>query len=303
MNTEPDAARPAREATRSRRSSDRGDDTRANTEFSCFPQNETSIAVNPHEQQATSSAGRTTTGSAGRRRASTPRATAARHWYDGWIPFPSLPNGDNLDGGGDPALVFDRAGIAYYADINFNRTDDTNGVWVSRSTNGGFTWSRPCVPSLDRHSRPCGGPGDPRQPGDGTVAFTPENQTTPPVRELGELQRDLQRQGVHRGRAATRRASSRRCFTPESKTPVTGRRPGCPAAIIGSDRLYVTWTRFTNPVGTPGFITDSKIVMSYSDDQGHSWSPQQAINGSAPFCAFAFAGGRHATTTSSRCRR
>ncbi len=67
--------------------------------------------------------------------------------------------------------------------------------------------------------------------------------------------------------------------------------PGCPTANIGPDRIYVTWSRFTNPAGTPGFITDSKIVMSYSDDRGHSWSAQQVINGSAPFCAFSFAGG------------
>ena len=37
------------------------------------------------------------------------------HWYDGIIPFPSLPSGDNLDGGGDPAIVFDREGTVYYA--------------------------------------------------------------------------------------------------------------------------------------------------------------------------------------------
>jgi len=65
------------------------------------------------------------------------------HWYDGITPFPSLPSGDNLDGGGDPVTVFDRDGVVYYAQINFNRTDDTSGVWVNRSTNGGFTWTRP----------------------------------------------------------------------------------------------------------------------------------------------------------------
>ena len=53
----------------------------------------------------------------------------------------------------------------------------------------------------------------------------------------------------------------------------------------------MTWTRFTNPTGAPGFITDSKIVMSYSDDMGRSWSPQQVINGGAPFCTGSFAGG------------
>ncbi len=68
---------------------------------------------------------------------------------------------------------------SYYAQINFNRTDDTSGVWVNRSTNGGFTWTRPCVAIQvvappDEQSR-CGGAGDPRQPGDGTVAFQQDN--------------------------------------------------------------------------------------------------------------------------------
>ena len=80
-------------------------------------------------------------------------------------------------------------------------------------------------------------------------------------------------------------------FKPVSKAPMNPGDPGCPTANIGPDRIYVTWSRFTNPAGTPGFITDSKIVMSYSDDRGHSWSAQQVINGSAPFCAFSFAGG------------
>jgi hypothetical protein len=78
--------------------------------------------------------------------------------------------------------VFDRAGIAYYAGINFNRTDETNGVFVSRSTNGGFTWSRPCVPSVLPPPEPpvpqCG-PDDPRQPGDGVVVFVQDNNTLP----------------------------------------------------------------------------------------------------------------------------
>ena len=138
MNTEPDPL-DRRDKDDVEKRSDRGDDTRANTEFSCFPQNETSIAVNPIDSKNIVSGAndyRLGWASSGFYASS----DGGKHWYDGWIPFPSLPNGDNLDGGGDPALVYDRAGTAYYADINFNRTDDTNGVWVSRSTNGGFTW-------------------------------------------------------------------------------------------------------------------------------------------------------------------
>ena len=47
---------------------------------------------------------------------------------------------------------------------------------MSRSTNGGFTWSRPCVAiGATDATAVCGGPGDPRQPGDGTVNFIQDN--------------------------------------------------------------------------------------------------------------------------------
>ena len=253
---------------------------------SCFPQNETSIAVNPTSSRNIVSGAndyRLGWASSGFYASS----DGGKHWYDGWIPFPSLPNGDNLDGGGDPALAYDRGGVAYYADINFNRTDDTNGVFVSRSTNGGFTWSRPCVVLTDTAA--CGGPGDPRQPGDGTVAFTPENQTTPPFGSSANF--SVTSNDKEYIAAGPRPVRQPQCFKPVSKAPMNPGDPGCPAANIGPDRVYVTWSRFTNPAGTPGFITDSKIVMSYSDDRGHSWSAQKVISGSAPFCGFAFAGG------------
>lgn len=286
MNTEPEPL-DRREVDEAEKKSDRGDDTRANTEYTCFPQNETSLDVNPtSEKNIVSGANDYRLGwaSSGFYASS----DGGKHWYDGWIPFPSLPNGDNLDGGGDPAIVFDRAGVVYYADINFNRTDDTNGVWVSRSTNGGFTWSRPCVVQSD--TAPCGGPGDPRQPGDGTVAFTPENESTPPFGSSANFSVTFNDKEYIA--AGPRPAGVEpRCFTPVSKAPLAPGAPGCPAGNIGVDRIYVTWSRFTNPVGTPGFITDSKIVLSYSDDRGHSWSPQQVINGSAPFCTGSFAGG------------
>ena len=159
---------------------DTGNDVRANQDYSCMPQDETVIDQNPLDQRnyvggandyrlgwGTSGFYSTTDG--------------GNSWYDGITPFPSLPSGDNLDGGGDPVTVFDRDGLVYYAQINFNRTDDTSGVWVNRSTNGGFTWSRPCVairtaPAPSEQAA-CGGVGDVRQPGDGTVAFQQDNDT------------------------------------------------------------------------------------------------------------------------------
>jgi hypothetical protein len=286
MNTEPDAL-DRREVDAAEVVSDGGRDSRANTEYSCFPQDETSLDTNPDDSDnivAGANDYRLGWASSGFYATS----DGGDEWYDGWIPFPSLPNGDNLDGGGDPAIVFDRGGVVYYADINFNRTDDTNGVFVSRSTNGGFTWSRPCVVQSDTAA--CGGPGDPRQPGDGMVAFIPENQTTPAFGSSANFSVTFNdKEYIAAGPRPDGVAPH--CYKPVSKAPLNPGDPGCPAANIGPDRVYVTWTRFTNPNGQPNFITDSKIVESHSDDMGRSWSAQQVINGSAAFCTGSFAGG------------
>ena len=249
---------------------DGGDDVRANAEYSCFPQNEMSISANPTNRLnlvggandyrlgwGTSGFFATTNG--------------GQSWYDGVIPFPSLPSGDNLDGGGDPALVHDRAGAVYYADINFNRTDDTNGIWVSRSTNGGFTWTRPCV-AIDASSPPnrtddqarCGGRGDPRQPGDGTVIFNQDNDTAAngsvPFNDKEYIAAGPRPAGVDPV-----------CFGPETGNPVL-----CRPGTVGVDRLYVTWTVFTDD--------DSRIYESHSDDMARSWSEPKPISGASSFC-------------------
>jgi hypothetical protein len=248
-----------------------GDDRRTNQDYSCFPQDETSVAINPrHSNNVLAGANdyRLGWGTSGFY-ASTDNGD---HWYDGIIPFPSLPSGDNLDGGGDPAVVFDRGGVAYYADINFNRTDDTSGVWVSRSTNGGFTWSRPCV-AIDvtptdttDNAAICGGPGDPRQPGDGTVVFTQDNDSalngTVPAHDKEYIAAGPRPAGV-----------TPVCFAPITRTPTD-----CAEGIVGPDRVYVTWSIFTD--------VDVRIYFSYSDDRAHSWSAPKAISGSASFCAF-----------------
>lgn len=252
--------------------SEAGGDRRTNTEYSCFPQNETSIDVNPLQPSNIVSGQndyRLGWGTSGMNASS----DNGNSWYSTIMPFPSLPSGDNLDGGGDPAIVFDRAGVVYYAEINFNRTDDTNGIWVMRSTNGGFTWTRPCVAIDTTPGDPtddasvCGGVGDPRQPGDGTVSF---NQDPTP----GVLNFDAPFDDKEYIAAGPRPAGVEPvCFTPIRRQPTT-----CNPQTIGVDRIYVTWTRFT--------LVDAQIVLSYSDDQGRSWSPFTPISGSAPFCAF-----------------
>jgi hypothetical protein len=248
-----------------------GGDTMTNQDYACFPQDETSIAVNPTNP-------RNVLGGANDYRlgwgTSGFYATTdnGNHWYDGIKPFPTNANQarDHVDGGGDPSVVFDRDGTAYYNDLHFMRENDESGIFVGRSTNGGFTWSRPCVPagSTDATAR-CGGNGDVRRPGDGVVAYTPDNDNT--------LNGSVPSHDKNYMTAGPRPAGvTPTCFAPISKTPIPAGGAGCPASIIGPDRLYVTWTIFFQGTAT--------INFSYSDDRAYSWSPPRVIDGSAPFC-------------------
>ncbi|HLF27620.1 MAG TPA: sialidase family protein [Anaerolineae bacterium] len=251
--------------------SDLGNDRRVNPDYSCFPQNETSVDVNPKRPRnivVGANDYRLGTGSSGFY-AST---DGGRSWYDGIIPFPSAsPAQSRGEGfvisGGDPVIAFDRDGIVYYSMIAFFRGDDTNGVFVSRSTNGGFTWSRGCVPiGATDASAVCGGVGDVRQAGDGRVQYDPDNDLllngSVPFNDKEWMTAGPRPTGVNPV-----------CFAPVTRTPTA-----CNPDVVGVDRLYVTWTRFT--------AIDSQIYLSYSDDQARSWSPPQGISGSAPFCAF-----------------
>ena len=248
--------------------SDAGGNIRANQDYSCMPQDETSLDINPQDKSNIIGGAndyRLGWGTSGFYASS----DNGNHWYDGITPFPSLPSGDNLDGGGDPAIVYDREGIAYYAQINFNRTDDTSGVWVNRSTNGGFTWSRPCVaiqvaPPPNEQSR-CGGPGDPRQPGDGTVGFIQDNDAV-----LNGSVPGFDKEWITAGPRPD--GVQPQCFTPLAHAPIA-----CNPDQVGSDRLYVTYSLFSA-------AGSAQIFLSYSDDRAHSWSPAHFIAGAASFC-------------------
>jgi hypothetical protein len=248
---------------------DTGNDVRANQDYSCQPQDETAIDQNPLNQRnyiGGANDYRLGWGTSGFY-ATTDNGNT---WYDGITPFPSLPSGDNLDGGGDPVIVFDRSGVAYYAQINFNRTDDTSGVWVNRSTNGGFTWTRPCVairtaPAPDEHGA-CGGAGDVRQPGDGTVGFIQDNDS-----RLNGSVPSFDKEWLTAGPRPA--GISPQCFTPFTHTPTP-----CADGVVGSDRLYVTYSLFSA-------AGSAEIYLSYSDDQARSWSAPKYIAGSGSFCA------------------
>src|SRR3954454_15777775 len=247
--------------------SDEGNDVRANQDYACMPQDETALDVNPLSTKNILGGAndyRLGWGTSGFYSST----DNGQHWYDGITPFPSLPNGDNLDGGGDPVTVFDRAGVAYYAQINFNRTDDTSGVWVNRSTNGGFTWTRPCVaigPLGPDEQGACGGPGDVRQPGDGTVGFIQDDNAV-----LDGSQAGFDKEWLTTGPRPAGVAAQ--CFTPFTHTP-----RACDPAVVGVDRLYVTYSLFSD-------VGSAEILFSYSDDQGRSWSASKPIFGSGAFC-------------------
>jgi hypothetical protein len=269
--------------------SDGGDDRRTNEEYSCFPQNETSIDIAPDNKHMVAGLNDYRMGFpfSGFEASNDNGQT----WYSGIIPFPSAPaspgNAGVLPSGGDPAVVFDRQGVAYYAQLSGNRHNDDNGITVARSTNGGFTWSRVCVAinvgtPTDDQAR-CGGAGDPRQPGDGAVVYQPDNNNNADFSVTFHDKEYIAAGPRPEGVTPT-------CFTPETRTPIAAGQPGCPEERIGADRVYVTWTAFNNPTGAPFFIVSSTIEFSYSDDRGHSWSRPRTINGSAPFCVFAFAG-------------
>jgi hypothetical protein len=247
-----------------------GNDRRTNEEFSCFPQNEPSIDTNPTNKSNIVTGindYRVGTGSSG-----FAATTNGQKWYSGIIPFPSVnPVGTTqgfLVSGGDPAVVFDRGGVVYYAQIAFNRDDDTNGVTVARSLNGGFTWSRACIVHGATLPTACGGPGDPRTPGDGVVSFQHDNDTL----VNGSIPFDDKEYIAAGPRPA---GVSPQCYN-AAHAPLAS----CPAGTPTSpDRLYVTWTKFIT-------ATSANIMESHSDDQGRSWSAAQPISGSAAFCAF-----------------
>jgi hypothetical protein len=260
-----------------------GDDVKVNQDYTCLPQNETSVFVNPLNYknvvagQNDYQLGWGTSGFD----ASTDNGN---HWEHRIRAFPTagtpllspvLLSDDHIDGGGDPAIVFDRGGVAYYVDIHFERERDDNGIFVARSTNGGFTWSRPCT--IRVRNATCGAVGDPRTPGDGVVVFDEDPDGTGPTPAPAFNDKEWITAGPRPA------GVNPTCFEPGFVDAVTGLLVGrnpmpCDPATIGKDRLYVTWTRFD--LGT----APADINLSYSDDQGRSWSPRKVISGSAPFC-------------------
>ena len=106
---------------------------------------------------------------------------------------------------------------------------------------------------------------DPRIPGDGTVAYCDDLATT------GGCQVSYDKEWITAGPRPS--GVSPTCFTPFSHAVKT-----CNEDWIGTDRLYVTYSLFSDAGG-------AEIYLQYSDDQARSWSAPQFIAGSGDFCS------------------
>ncbi|HEX9548176.1 MAG TPA: sialidase family protein [Acidimicrobiales bacterium] len=240
-----------------------------NQDRSATPHNETSVAINPKDPrnilvgENDYEIGFGTSGA----QASFDRG---RHFYSAVIPFPTVYFTppitacpyvcralDALDGGGDPSVVFDRDGIAYYADVNFRRPGQgcISGVFVSRSANGGQTWSRPLFGAAN--------PGDTRKSGDGIVAVNPNDHDCGIFYDKEMMTAGPRPHGVSVDPTADPKHLSR-------------------------DRLYVTFSEFGQvpPIAIEPYVpvvaTESPTFLSYSDDQGRHWSTPSYIGGQDP---------------------
>ncbi|HEY2703316.1 MAG TPA: sialidase family protein [Candidatus Dormibacteraeota bacterium] len=246
-------------------------DVLVNQDRSAMPHNETSVAINPRNPQNLVVGANDYSlgfGSSGFYAS----FDGGQSFFGGVLPMPSvvftppvpaLPSpvppvaktAIALDGGGDPAVAFDRDGVAYYAEINFHRTGCVSGIFVLRSSNGGQTWSRPLSGQPQ--------PGDTRRSGDGVVAVNANDN-------------DCQ-------------------IFYDKEYIATGPRPaGVPAdpqadrAHLSSDRLYIVYSEFSQvpplavqPYAGPALGLGSPTFMAYSDDQGRHWSTPVYVNGAS----------------------
>jgi hypothetical protein len=123
------------------------------------PQNETTIAVNP------TNARNLVAGSNDYRDCCVPSAGTLRNDASGWvyvstnggatwanIKLPGLGSSGNPQGVfkkvtsvGDPAISFGTNNTVYYANIGFNRVDESDAIFVSVSRDGGQTWGNPVL--------------------------------------------------------------------------------------------------------------------------------------------------------------
>ncbi len=102
-----------------------------------FNQSEVTIAVNPTNPQNLIAAANNLDSSS-----TTDLTWFSRDGGSSWTPV-SIPNTTgSTSGGGDPTVVFDRFGVAYYGHLSV-KSSTTRAVSVTKSLDGGQTWSAP----------------------------------------------------------------------------------------------------------------------------------------------------------------
>src|SRR2546429_5245463 len=108
-----------------------------------LPQNETAIAINPTNPK-------NVIASSNDYEPAVDSTMGIYVSFDGGKTFPYsrharniIPPQRNMYGSGDPVIAFDRDGVAYAAFISFGRSNFDSYIAVSRSDDGGVTWSVP----------------------------------------------------------------------------------------------------------------------------------------------------------------
>jgi hypothetical protein len=211
------------------------------------PANETSIAVNPTDPS-------NVIGGANDYESGVDSVMGIYTSFDGGLTWPwsrharqIITPSRKMLGSGDPVIAFDSEGVAYASFIAFGRDDCDSYIAVVRSYDKGVTWTVPVDDSP---------PGSEYLDGDGIAVHNGGPEDCDIFHD-----KEWMVAGVR----------------PE-EVPLV---PGTDMDNLSPDRLYVTWTRFSN--------FDSPIFVTYSDDQGRHWSDPAEISGAnAQFCQTQF---------------
>ncbi|MEX1233005.1 MAG: pre-peptidase C-terminal domain-containing protein [Planctomycetaceae bacterium] len=151
-----------------------------------------------------------------------------------------IPNSGGSTPFGDPTVVFDRTGVAYYAHLS------TNGIEVARSTNGGQTWTVATVP---------------------TPAGFPDKEFFGIGPDVNDLSQDRLYLAYHIGNEQFINSSSdgvnwsAPVLVSDGTFGINGQ-----VAVDGNGRVYMAWQEIN--FATPGI---SRIFVDVSNDGGLTW--------------------------------